>query len=715
MMHRAVIVFLGVLLLTHVAWTQPERTLTLPNGTVLTTYDVPPSASSKTMPPGTLISTGSGQNLITPEILWSLKRVSDPRISPDGRWVLFTMNAVSIEENKGNTDLFLVPLAGGAVKQLTTSKSADFSGRWSPDGKTIAFLSTRDGAPQIYTIDVAGGEAKKLTDVKQGASNFAWSPDGAYFSFTSDVKVARSYAENYPDMPKANVLIYDRIPIRHWDEWEDEYQSHLFVMHSDGTDMKDLMEGEAFETPVKPMGGGDEIAWSSDSRELAYTCKKGPKYAESTNSDIYLVSIKGGPAKNITEGMPGFDKSPLYSPDGKWIAFHSMARAGHEADRNRLMLYERASGKITELSKSLDQWVGATVWAPDSKSLYFSAEDKATVQMYQMQTADGSWKILTKGWYNHDVGFDLSADGKTLVFGRRNFNRPTELYTMPARGGDEKPLTDINGAAFAKILPAMIEERWITSTDGKKVQCWVVFPPDFDAKKKYPMITYCQGGPQSTVSQFFSYAWNFLLMASRGYIVLAPNRRGLPGFGQEWNDAISRDWGGMPMQDILAAHDALIKEPYVDKDRCAAIGASAGGYAAFWLAGNHQKRFKAFVSHCGVFNLESMYGATEELWFTNWENGGPYWDPQAKPNYDKHSPHRFSQNWDTPILIITGEKDYRVPYTQSLEAFTVAQTKGIPSKLIIYPNENHWVLHPQEQIVWFREFFSFLDTYCGGK
>ena len=660
----------------------------------------------------TLLSSGTAQNLLTPEQLWSLKRVSDPQLSPDGTWVLFTINTVSIEENKGNTDLYLVPAAGGAVKQLTTSKSADTGCRLSPDGRTIAFLSTRDGAPQLYTIDVTGGEAKRLTDQKQGVANFSWSPDGKYFSFTTDVKVEKSYADRYPDLPKANVRIYDRIPIRHWDEWEDEYQSHLFVMHADGSDARDLMGGEPFETPLKPMGGADEIAWSPDSKELAYTCKKGPKYAESTNSDIYLVSINGGAAKNITDGMPGFDKSPLYSPDGRWIAFHSMARAGHEADRNRLMLFDRKSGTVSELSKTLDQWVGTTLWAPDSKSLYFSSEDKATVQIYQIQVAGGSWKILTKGWYNHDAGLDLSSDGNLLVFGRRNFNRPTELYTMPAKGGAEKQLTDINGEAFAKLLPATIEERWITSTDGKKVQCWVVLPPDFDAKKKYPMITYCQGGPQSTVSQFFSYAWNFLLLASKGYVVLAPNRRGLPGFGQDWNDAISKDWGGMPMQDILAAHDAMLKEPYIDKDRCAAIGASAGGYAAFWLAGNHQKRFKAFVSHCGVFNLESMYGATEELWFTNWENGGPYWDAAVKPNYDKHSPHRFAQNWDTPMLIITGEKDFRVPYTQSLEAFTVAQVKGIPSKLIIYPNENHWVLHPQEQLVWFREFFDFLDQYC---
>ncbi len=657
----------------------------------------------------------AAQDLMTPELLWSLKRVSDPQISPDGKWVLYGVNSPSIEENRSNTDLYIVPINGGRPKQLTTSKSADFNGRWSPDGKSVAFLSSRDGAPQIYLIDPNGGEARKISDIKEGVSDLAWSPDGQRFSFTTDVKLQKTLAEKYPDLPKAVARLYDRIPVRHWDTWEDELSMHLHVMRVDGGGLTDLMPDEPWETPVKPFGGGSEIAWSPDGKEIAYTSKKVPDYAESTNTDIFIVPSGGGAARNITQGMNGFDRDPLYSPDGRWIAFHSMERPGHEADRNRLMLYERATGKITELSKTLDQWVGATVWAPDSKSLYFSAEDKATVQIYQIRVPDGTWKIVTAGRYNHDAGLDISPDGKTLVYGRRNYNRPTELYSHALSGGEPRQITDVNGDVFAKIKPVKIEERWITSTDGKKVHCWVVFPPDFNAANKYPMITYCQGGPQSTVSQFFSYAWNFLLMASKGYVILLPNRRGLPGFGQEWNDAISTDWGGMPMQDILAAHDELIKEPYIDAKRCASIGASAGGYSVFWLEGNHNKRFAAFVSHCGVFNLESMYGATEELWFTNWENGGPYWDARAKANYDKHSPHRYSQNWDTPILIVTGEKDFRVPYTQSLEAFTVAQVKGVPSKLLVYPNENHWVLKPQEQVLWFREFFSFLDEHCGVK
>ena len=663
----------------------------------------------------TLISTGAGKHLMTPEILWSLKRVGDPQISPDGLWVLFSANTPDLKENKGNSDLYMVSISGGSVRRLTTTPSAEYNARWSPDGKKIAFISTRGGSPQIYLLDMRGGDPEQITSMEEGVGNLAWSPDGRYFSFTSDVAIGAPLSKKYDDLPKVNARLYDRLPIRHWDEWEDEKYSHLFIMPVDGGTPVDLMEGETEETPLKPFGGGDEIAWSPDASEIAYTAKKVDNPAESTNSDLCIVTLATKATRNITQGMMGFDKDPLYSPDGHWIAFHSMERAGNEADRNRLMLYDRKTGAIKELSGSLDQWIGHTLWAPDSKSLYFAAEDKATVQVYQMQVADGSWKILTSGWYNHDAGLDLTADGKTLVYGRRNYNRPTELYAHPLKGGEPKQLTDMNGDAFAGIHPAKIEERWITSTDGKKVQTWVIFPPDFDASKKYPLITYCQGGPQSTVSQFFSYAWNFLLMASKGYVIVAPNRRGLPGFGQAWNDAISKDWGGMPMQDILAATDAMLKEPYIDKNRTAAIGASAGGYAAFWLAGNHNKRFKAFVSHCGVFNLESMYGATEELWFTNWENGGPYWAPGVQAGYDKNSPHRFANNWDTPILIVTGEKDFRVPYTQSLEAFTVAQTKHIPSKLLIYPNENHWVLHPQEQILWFREFFSFLETYCGKK
>jgi dipeptidyl aminopeptidase/acylaminoacyl peptidase len=650
--------------------------------------------------------------LITAEDLLNLKRVYSPSVSPDGKWVLYGITVPDIPANRSNSDLHLVSIDGERRRQLTASPAGDFGGVWSPDGKTVAFVSTRGGSAQIYTISVDGGEAVKVSDVKNGVSNVSWSPDGRYFAFTSDVKIDETVAEKYPAYDKAKVRIYDRIHVRHWDEWNDENYMHLFIMPVNGGEPRDLMAGERFETPLKPFGGAEQIAWSPDAREIAYTSKKVDDFAESTNSDIYIVDIATGGVRNITEGMPGFERDPLYSPDGRYIAFHSMARAGHEADRNRLMLYDRKSGAIRELSATLDQWVGHTVWAPDGKSLYFTAEDGATVQIYRMAVSDGSWEIITGGVYNHDGGFDVTPDGKTLVYGRRNFNAPTELFAQPAKKDARAwPLTQENTAVLASFRPCTIEERWVTSTDGKKVQTWVVYPPDFDPGKKYPLITYCQGGPQATVSQFFSYAWNFLLYASQGYVVVAPNRRGLPGFGQEWNDAISQDWGGMPMQDILACTDEMLKEPYIDTKHVSAIGASAGGYAVFWLAGNHQGRFSSFVSHCGVFNLESMYGATEELWFTNWENGGPYWDEAARPNYDRHSPHRYAQNWDTPILIIAGEYDFRVPYTQSLEAFTVAQVKGIPSKLIMYPNENHWVLRPQEQLIWFEEFFDFIGKH----
>lgn len=650
--------------------------------------------------------------LITAEELLDLKRVYSPSVSPDGKWVLFGITVPDLKANRSNADLHLVSIDGERRRQLTSSPAADFNGVWSPDGKRVAFLSTRGGSSQIYTIAVDGGEAIKVSDIEGGASNLSWSPDGKHFAFTSDVKLDETIAEKYPDYGKAKVRIYDRIHVRHWDEWNDEQYMHLFVMPVDGGQPRDLMEGERFETPLKPFGGAEQIAWAPDGSEIAYTSKKVTDFAESTNSDVYIVNVATGATRNITEGMPGFDRDPLYSPDGRYIAFHSMARAGHEADRNRLMLYDRRSGAVRELSATLDQWVGATVWAPDSKALYFTAEDGATVQVYRIAVADGSWEILTGGVYNHDGGLDITPDGKTLVYGRRNFNAPTELFAQPAKkDGRPVPLTMENAAALAGIRPCTIEERWVTSTDGKKVQTWVVYPPDFDPGKKYPLITYCQGGPQATVSQFFSFAWNFLLYASEGYVVVAPNRRGLPGFGQDWNDAISQDWGGLPMQDILACTDEMLKEPFIDTKQVSAIGASAGGYAVFWLAGNHQGRFSSFVSHCGVFNLESMYGATEELWFTNWENGGPYWDAKVRMNYDKHSPHRYAQNWDTPILIITGENDFRVPYTQSLEAFTVAQVKGIPSKLIVYPDENHWVLHPQEQLIWFEEFFDFIGKH----
>jgi len=420
-----------------------------------------------------------------------------------------------------------------------------------------------------------------------------------------------------------------------------------------------------------------------------------------------VFDLKTGTETNVSKGIAGYDQDPVFSPDGRKLVWRSMARDGFEADKDRIMIYDFATAKYADYSENFDQNANNFAWTADSKTLYFLSPIHGTVQIYTLNTENKQIKPVSSGQCDY---LSVALSGKDIITSKQSMTSPTEIFKIDATG-KETQLSFTNKEILKDVKSAKVEERWMTTTDNKKMLVWVVYPPDFNPNKKYPALLFCEGGPQSMVSQFFSYRWNMQIMAANDYIVIAPNRRGLPGFGQEWNDAISQDWGGMPMQDILACTDAMLKEPYIDTKHVTAIGASAGGYAAFWLAGNHKGRFSSFVSHCGVFNLESMYGATEELWFTNWENGGPYWDAQARKNYDKHSPHRYAQNWDTPILIITGEKDYRVPYTQSLEAFTVAQVKGIPSKLIVYPDENHWVLHPQEQLIWFEEFFDFIGRY----
>lgn len=658
--------------------------------------------------------------------LMSMKRIQDPQISPDGKWIIYTLKSPSIRGNKFYTDLYAVSIDGKKTKRLTTHGAADYNARWSPDGKKIAFISSRAKPAQIFVIDFPDGKPKKVSDMPFAVSNLAWSPNGKYFSFTSDVKLEKTVSENYPDYPRAKVRIFHNLPIRHWDEWTDENYTHLFVMPAKGGKAIDLMSNEKFETPLKPFDGAEDISWSPDSKEIAYACKKVPNYVESTNSDIYVVNIKTKKTKNITKGMMGFDLAPLYSPDGKWIAFNSMEHDGFESDKHRLMIYNRKSGEVIDLSKTFDNWIGETIWHPNSKSLYFTAGDNGVVKLFRVAVQDikvgkkklsrADWIVVADGWYIYGGGLGISKDGKTLFYGRQSMTEPMDLYTMSSDGGNQSQITDINRFILRQLKKIKIEEKWITSVDGAKVQSWVIYPPDFDSTKKYPLITYCQGGPQSMIGQRFHFRWNYYLMASHGYVMILPNRRGVPGFGQKWCNAISKDWGGLPMEDITSATDYMLKQPYIDKERSAAVGASAGGYAVFWLEGHNQSgRYKAFVSHCGVFNLESMYGATEELWFPNWEYGGPYWDSKNKENYDKNSPHRFAQNWNTPILIITGEHDFRVPYTQSLEAFTVAQTKGIDSELMIFPEETHFVVHPQEFVIWDSEFFNWIDKYCKKK
>lgn len=650
------------------------------------------------------------------ELLFSTKRISDPQISPDGKWVLYSLKTPDIAGNKFYNTIGIVSIDGKENKLLTNDKSNDYNAIWSPDGLKIAFISDReDGVSQAFTMDINGGNLRQITKVENGVDNLLFSPDGKYLSFTSDVKIAPTTAELFPKYPEANVRIYDQLPVRHWNTWEDNMVSHLFIVSVSDGKVKDLNEGEKFDTPMKPFGGREQFSWSPDSKFIAYASKKytGLEYVKNTNSDIYVVNIGTNATENITEGMKGYDLEPLFSPDGKWLAFNSMERAGFESDKHRIMLYNRETKAISELTKTLDQWASNAVWANDSKSIYFVATDNGKEHILNIKVEDGSWKNITNGWFN-DGPITISSNG-TIVFGREDMMHPQDIFKITPASPEPVRITSINEDLYNKIKKVVIKERFVTSRDGKQIHTWVVYPPDFDSTKQYPMISFLQGGPQSMIGQTFHYRWNYYLMASHNYIVLLPNRRGVPGFGQQWNDAISKDWGGKPMDDIVDATNDLAKEPYVDKEGLCAVGASAGGYAAFWFAGHNECNFKCLIAHCGVFNFESMYGSTEELWFPDWENGGPYWDPANKAYYDKHSPHRYVQNWKTPIMISTGENDFRVPYTQSLEAFTAAQAHGVPSKLLVFPEETHFILKPQNFLAWSQEFFDWLDKWTKAK
>jgi dipeptidyl aminopeptidase/acylaminoacyl peptidase len=659
-----------------------------------------------------------GQRNFSAKDLYSCKRIGDVQLSPDGQWIVYVLSTPSIEDNKLYKDLYLLKSDGSETKQITDDKFADYNPRWSNDGKELAFISTRkDDTPQIFIYNIGSGVYTQVTNsdmdaCADGIGNMGWSPDNSKFFFTADVKVSEGLSDMYPELKKAEVRIYDKVPARHWDHWVDNKASHLFVIDRNGGKPKDMMEGEIWETPLSPFGGVEEIAWSPDGKEITYTSKKlaGSEFVETTNSDLYSVNLETGKTVNITKGMEGFDKAPNYSPDGKWIAFHSQERGGFESDKIRLMLFNRETKEISELTKNLDQWVMGETWSSDSKNVYLNATDSGTVKLFKFDL-EGNWEYVAKDLYNYHAP-SITPDSKTIIVAKESMKEPTDIYAINSETLEQTQLTAVNEELMANVNDVTVTQRWVKAKDGKMIHTWVLLPPNFDETKKYPMITYCQGGPQSMIGQRFHYRWNYFMMASEGYVVMLPNRRGLPGFGQDWNDAISQDWAGMPMQDILSCTDAVAAEPWVNNDALSAVGASAGGYAVFWLAGNHEGRFKSFIAHCGVFNLTSMYGSTEELWFTNWENGGPYWDKKNSDYYVKHSPHTYVNNWDTPILIITGENDFRVPYTQSLEAYQVAQAKGIESQLMVFPKESHFVAHPQEFIVWNTQFFKWLDKYC---
>lgn len=683
-------------------------------------------------------------DLMSPEALWAMGRIGGAEASPDGKQVVFQVGYYSVKANKGHQVICIMNADGSNRKQLTTSAKSESDPTWIEGGKRIAYIS----GGQVWSMNPDGSDRKQLTNDKIGIDGFKFSPDGAKVILIKTLPYYGTIKQNPSDLPKASGRLVTDMNYRHWDHYV-ETISHPFVAEvKDGVigEGEDILKDEPFECPMAPFGGIEQLAWSPDSKTIAYTCRKkeGVRYAISTDSDIYIYNIGTRETKNLckekgyiepaidaTKTMkyqavnapenlknnPGYDQNPQFSPDGKYVAWQSMARNGYESDRNRLCVYNLATGEKNYVSEAFDSNVDAFVWNKDSKTLTFIGVWHATCNMYQTNLK-GQLKQLTEDWADF-TGLSLANNGNKILATRQSMSAPTDIY-MVTPGKDIKTtkiaqLTHENDHILNQLSLGKMEQRWVKTTDGKDMLVWVMLPSNFDASKKYPTLLFCEGGPQSPVSQFWSYRWNIQIMAANGYVVILPNRRGLPGFGSEWCEQISGDWTGQCMNDYLSAiDDAANNLPYVDKNRMAAVGASFGGFSVYYLAGHHDKRFKAFISHDGAFNLESMYTDTEEAWFSNWEYDDAFWNKDQTANAKKtyeNSPHKFVDKWDTPILCIHGELDYRINANQGMGAFNAARMRGIPAELLIFPDENHWVLKPQNGILWQRTFFNWLDKW----
>jgi dipeptidyl aminopeptidase/acylaminoacyl peptidase len=653
-------------------------------------------------------------DLMTPEVLWSLGRLSEPELSPDKKTILYGVTYYDLAQNKGNRELYTIGTDGQNAKRLTTTKFSEYQAMWTPDGTKVVFMSAESGSMQVWEMAPDGSNRKQITGIETGINGFKYSPDMKKLLYTADVTPEQQNKDLYEGLPKASGKVITDLMYRHWDTWVQAY-SHIFVAELGAekiTKGTDIMLNEPYECPLMPFGGMEQINWSPDSKVIAYTCrkKKGVEYAISTNSDIYLYEVEGGKTANISEGMMGYDVAPVFSPDGKKIAWQSMERDGYESDKNRLIVYDADAKTKTDFTKSFDQNAEGLAWADDNKSIFFISDYHATDEIYRLDLADGKITKITAGIHNYT---GVIPAGDKLIATRMSMSYPAEIYAVDPASGKDTQITTTNKDVLDKLALSKIEQRWIKTSDNKDMHTWIIYPPHFDSTKKYPTLLYCEGGPQSTVSQFWSFRWNFQMMAANGYIIVAPNRRGLPGFGQAWNEQISGDYGGQNMKDYLSAIDAMTKEPYVNKDKLGCVGASYGGFSVYWLAGNHNKRFKAFIAHDGMFNLEAQYLETEEMWFVNWDLGGPFWDKNNKTAQRSfaNSPHRFVQNWDAPILCIHGELDYRIVATQGMQAFNAAKLRGIPAEFLYFPDENHWVLKPQNGVLWQRTFYNWLDKW----
>lgn len=653
------------------------------------------------------------QQVMTPETLWKLKRLSGGKVSPDGKKVLYEIRSFSIEENKGNTDLFVYDLKKGTETQVTSTPFSEMDAQWGKDNK-IWFLSTESSSVQLWKMDENGTNKKQVSAITEmDLEGFKLSPDETKIVFVAAVKIGSTLKDKHPDLPLANARLEGDLMYRHWNAWNDDTRKHLFLFDFVNGELAigntDLLENESYDGILPPFGGSDQVIFSPDSKKIVYSTKKkrGKQFALSTNSQLYEYTVETRKTVILTNDYKGYDANPKFSADGKSLLWQSMARDGFEADKNDLILRDLVSGTDKNLTQKHDITVDDYCLSTDAKTVYLIVPYMGVKQLFSLNIQNQELTQITKGQFDY-LGIDLAGDD--LIGTRQSMLEPTDLVSVDIKKGKEKKLTRINDEILKKLDRPSVQERWVETTDGKKMLVWVVFPPNFDANKKYPSILYCQGGPQSMVSQSYSYRWNLSLMASQGYIVIAPNRRGLPGFGQRWNDDISRDWGGQAIRDYLAAVDNLSNEPYIDVNRIGAVGASYGGYSVYYLAGVHNGRFKTFISHCGLFNLESWYGTTEELFFANWDNKGPYWMPENKEYYEKNSPHKLVNNWNTPILVIHGGMDFRVPESEGMQAYQAAQIKGLRTKYLYFPKEGHWISTPQNGILWYREFFEWLDT-----
>jgi dipeptidyl aminopeptidase/acylaminoacyl peptidase len=646
--------------------------------------------------------------------MMKLQRLGDPQLSPDGSLVVYVATAVTLGANSQNSDLWLVPTAGGVPRRLTNHPLADNRPRWSPDGTRIGFLSRRGGSPQVYAVGTSGDEARPLTSVETGVSSFVWIDD-EHLLVTSEVfpecaerkppaaavvcNKQKAEAAGKPSSARA----YDHLLYRHWDTWEDGKRSHLLVVPTDGSDARDLTPGER-DVPPFDVSGPDGFAVSPDGREVAFVRNDDPVEAISTNADIFVVPTAGGNARKIASG-PGYDGAPRYSPDGTLLAYRSQPRAGYEADRWRLMVYDRKSGATRELTEGFDLQVESIAWSPDSKTLYFTAAQDARDPLFAVQAAGGPVVRLSEGTFGD---LSVAGDGKLVVTTSVSLTHPPEIVRIAAAGAAPTRLTTANDAALHPFALRPGESVTYTGAAGKQVQAWIVRPPDFDPAKKYPLLVLIHGGPQGVWNDGWTFRWNAQIFASAGYVVFAPNPRGSVGWGQEFVDEVNRDWGGRAYEDVMRGTDFAEALPYVAKGRTVAAGASYGGYLVNWIAG-HTDRFKALVSHDGIFDLRSMYGSTEELWFVDWEFGGPFW--KNPEHYDRWSPSNHVARFKTPTLVVHGEQDHRVPLEQGLAMFTALQRQGVPSRLLVFPDENHWVLKPANSVRWYQEVLDWLNRW----